>query len=317
MNQFVQLNVNILKNKDLNSDEKITLSLILDRMKSSMQRRSFYDSQKQAYYVVYPVKELMDILNVGKNTVVKILKKLEYLSFIVKKRSFNRATRIFIAPALMETEIVDTSASLDNKPAESQKVNFNQKTNQNLHINTINTGNDVQFTPVVDRVQQWAEATKQKVGLTFTSIQAIQKFCKNNVEKCKQVVRLILNARNSVAKANRLVKQPVAQFESNQNIINGLAQQLNHIFSYAVKLPKSNYAGYVTNALKAYFTSAFGLEPKPITVKPTVKNTKFNDGKKNIKEELPAWAKDGYKFKADTSVDIDKKAKLEAMIADM
>ncbi|WP_353485810.1 replication initiator protein A [Apilactobacillus xinyiensis] len=317
MNQFVQLNVNILKNKDLNSDEKITLSLILDRMKSSMQRRSFYDSQKQAYYVVYPVKELMDILNVGKNTVVKILKKLEYLSLIVKKRSFNRATRIFIAPALMETEIVDTSASLDNKPAESQKVNFNQKINQNLHSNTVNTGNDVQTTPVVDRLQQWAKATKQKVGLTFTSIQAIQKFCKNNVEKCKQVVRLILNARNSVAKANRLVKQPVAQFESNQNIINGLAQQLDHIFSYAVKLPQSNYAGYVTNALKAYFTAAFGLETKPVAVKPTVKATKFNDGKKHIHEELPEWAQDDYEYVPNKKIDLSRKAKLKLMLEEI
>ncbi|WP_220728485.1 hypothetical protein, partial [Apilactobacillus xinyiensis] len=124
----------------------------------------------------------------------------------------------------------------------------------------------------------------------------------------------ILNARNSVAKANRLVKQPVAQFESNKNIINGLAQQLDHIFSYAVKLPQSNYAGYVTNALKAYFTSAFGLETKPVVVKPTVKATKFNDGKKRIHEELPEWAQDGYEFKADESVDMNKKAKLEDIL---
>ncbi|WP_353486093.1 replication initiator protein A [Apilactobacillus xinyiensis] len=313
MEQFIQLDVNVLRNTDLNSDEKIALSLLNDRMKSSVKRRSFYDDKKQAYYVIYPIDELRTAVNVSKGTAVKILKKLEKLGYVSKRKIYSQATRLFLPKFDIETYTISNS-----EPTEVQDLESNHRTNhKNIHDNTVNTDVSVKFEPVVDHAQQWAESTQQKVGLTFSSIQAIQKFCKNNVEKCKQVVRLILNARNSVAKANSLVKQPVAQFESNQNIINGLAQQLEHIFSYAVKLPQSNYAGYVTNALKAYFTSAFGLETKPVAVKPTVKAIKFNDGKKRIHEELPEWAKDDYEFKADTSVDMGKKAKIKAMLSEI
>ncbi|MCL0312904.1 MarR family transcriptional regulator [Apilactobacillus sp. TMW 2.2459] len=262
-------------------------------------------------FVKYLRESLANQINVSKDTITRTVQALEEKGWIVAQRQRNAATVYFLPKYQSDSLVRKTQiASPENANCNQNYTDFNY-----LHSNTVNTGNDVQTTPVVDRVQQWAKATKQKVGLTFTSIQAIQKFCKNNVEKCKQVVRLILNARNSVAKANRLVKQPVAQFESNQNIINGLAQQLDHIFSYAVKLPQSNYAGYVTNALKAYFTAAFGLETKPVVVKPTVKTTKFNDGKKRIHEELPEWAQDGYEFKADESVDMNKKAILESIIS--
>ncbi|MCK8607244.1 replication initiator protein A [Apilactobacillus ozensis] len=319
MNQFVQLDMNVLKNNDLNSDEKITLSLILDRMKSSIKRLSFYDDRREDYYVVYPIQELMDILGVGKNTVIKVLKKLEYLGLIIKQRAFNQATRIFISSAMMAKNIVDEEiqkASVNIKPSKSQKINFNQKINHKKYNNTVNTESAAKNESVVDKIKQWSQATQQKLGLTFSSIQAIQKFCKNNVEKCKNVVRLILNARNAVAKQNQIAKSNLTQFESNLNIKHGLANQLDHIFSYALNLPKSNYAGYVTNALKTYFTQAFGLETNQ-TVKPKMHQVKFNNGQKHIHEELPEWAKDDYVYTPDEHVDEKKKAELKAMLADL
>ncbi|WP_056965759.1 hypothetical protein, partial [Apilactobacillus ozensis] len=166
------------------------------------------------------------------------------------------------------------------------------------------------------KVKQWSQATQQKLGLTFSSIQAIQKFCNNNVEKCKHIVRLILNARNVVAKQNQIAKSEITQFESNLNIKNGLAKQLDHIFSYALNLPKSNYAGYVTNALKTYFTQSFGLETTQV-VKPKMHQVKFNNGQKHIHEELPEWAKDDYVYVPDNNIDLEKKAKLENMLKEI
>ncbi|MCL0319400.1 replication initiator protein A [Apilactobacillus xinyiensis] len=309
MEQFIKLDTSVLKNKKLNSDEKIVLSLLNDRMKSSMQRNDFYDTKKGAFYVIYTIDEIMDVINVAKATAVKILKKLENLGYVTKQKTYSRATKLFLPKFKFEN-----TTSSEIEPTQVQNLESNQKTNQNLHNNTINTDTKNKNVILLDQIKQWSKATKQKVGLTFSSIQAIQKFCKNNVEKCKHVVRLILNARNSVAKDNRLAKQPVAQFESNQNIINGLAQQLEHIFSYAVKLPQNNYAGYITNALKAYFTAAFGLETKPVTVKPSVKFSKFNDSKKRVHETLPEWAKDDYYYVPEKNIDIKKKERLKKLI---
>ncbi|WP_220751640.1 replication initiator protein A [Apilactobacillus xinyiensis] len=313
-NQFIKLYTEF-EEKGLKPNEISVLAHLYDRMNLSVNNSNFYDRKHNGYYVIYTREELSEQINLNASTITRIIKKLANLGWIIVKKGFNAPNRFFLPHF-----VLPKSYRVQNAPTEIAKCNtiqtdFNQT--NNYTDNTVNTTTDAETEPVVDHAKQWAKATQQKVGLTFTALQAIQKFCKHNVEKCKQVVRLILNARNSVAKANRLVKQPVAQFESNQNIINGLAQQLEHIFSYAVKLPQSNYAGYVTNALKAYFTAAFGLETKPVAVKPTVKATKFNDGKKRIHEELPAWARDDYEFKADESVDMGKKAKLEAMLANI
>ncbi|MCL0330631.1 MarR family winged helix-turn-helix transcriptional regulator [Apilactobacillus xinyiensis] len=259
-------------------------------------------------FVKYLRESLAEQINVSKETVTRTVKNLEAKGWIITKRQRNAATIYFLPK--YDFNLSDRKCQFDTL----EMANCNQNyTDLKLHNNTVNTESATKNESVVDKVKQWGKTTQQKLGLTFSSIQAIQKFCKNNVEKCKHIVRLILNARNAVAKQNKIVKSEITQFESNLNIKNGLANQLDHIFSYALNLPKGNYAGYVTNALKTYFTQAFGLKTTQV-VKPKMHQVKFNNGQKHIHEELPEWAKDDYVYVPDKDVDLKKQAELRAML---
>ncbi|MCL0330553.1 winged helix-turn-helix transcriptional regulator [Apilactobacillus xinyiensis] len=313
-NQFVKLYTELL-DRGLNANEAVAYSLIHDRMQSSVQRADFLDKKEQAYYVIYTHDELAEKLHISVRTASKIIGKLVKMELIRIKRQFNKASKIFIDG--FEVAKNDTHAEISTPFMQNLHVNHTDLKQTNYTDNTVNTVSDVKTAPVVSEIDNWVKTTHEVVKLTVPTLNSIREFCNNNVEKCKYVVRLVLNARNSIARKHGLVKSELSQFESNKNLQNGLFEQLSHIFSYVKKNGFKQYAGYVTNALKDYFKDAMGLSKGVKVIKPDMQQVKFDDDKKHIKEELPDWAKEDYVYTPDEHVDEKQKAEVQAMLAEI
>ncbi|MCL0330673.1 MarR family transcriptional regulator [Apilactobacillus xinyiensis] len=313
-NQFIKLYTEF-EEKGLKPNEISVLAHLYDRMNLSVNNGNFYDRKHNGYYVIYTREELAEQINLNASTITRIIKKLASLGWIIVKKGFNAPNRFFLPHF-----VLPKSHKVQNTPTEIAKCNTIQtelKHTNNYTNNTVNTVSAVKTAPRVSEIDNWIKTTHAVVKLTLPTLNSIREFCNGNIEKCKYVVRLVLNARNSIARKYGLVKSELSQFESNKNLQNGLFEQLEHIFSYVKKHGFKQYAGYVTNALKDYFRDAMGLSKGVKLVKPAMQSVKFDDGKKHIKEELPEWAKDDYVYVPDKHVDEQKKARLKAMIAEL
>ena len=298
---------------------------LYDRMSLSI-KNDFKDENGE-YFVIYTVKTLAEKINVDSSTISRVFSSLEKSGWIEIKRSrkadvpnfiklpkydFNELEEAVVEDNSSESRETNVSSMLQNAMSGVAKCNASYTNNiyTDKHINTVNTEkpeNDFKIDQQ-RKLQMWENATLN-IGLRKSAVDRIKLFSKNNVIVCKAVVRIILNARNSVAKANGLENSKESQFESNLNLQYGLTSKLDHIFRYIEKNGYKDYAGYLTNALKPYFEKAFGVEPEIETVKPNMKRNL------KVKETLPDWAKDDYKPKNYGKVNKYKKAELEARIA--
>ncbi len=81
--------------KSISTDSKVLYGMMLDRTRMSAKNK-WTDSQSRVY-IFYPVKEIMEDLGVCNTTVTKMLKELETIGLIErKKQGLNRADMIFV-----------------------------------------------------------------------------------------------------------------------------------------------------------------------------------------------------------------------------
>lgn len=327
--------------KGLKPNQVSVLAHLYDRMSLSI-KNNFVDENGE-FFVIYTNQALADKINLDTSTISRIFGKLEELGWIkierqkkpdmpnlikLPKYEFVEREEVIESALFDDEKIVTEEKALDNsfspvlqnampglaKCNTSYTNTIYTKTN-----NTVNTekANHVQndfdkSQAIAKELTMWRNATL-RIGLSNSTVDRIQDFSKGNVIICRAVVRLILNARNSVAKANNIKNTPVTQFESNLNLQDGLGTKLDHIFAYIEKHNYKDYSGYLTKALKEYFTMAFGLQEDIKAVKPSMTRSKT----RVLKETLPEWAKDDYKRKEQPKADPKKVAEMKQKIAQM
>ncbi|MGX5378207.1 hypothetical protein ACWCL1_08190 [Ligilactobacillus sp. LYQ135] len=84
--------------KNLSAVEKLVLVEIYDRMKSARKSKDFFDSERGDYYVVYPINELSEVVEVSPSTIKNALKTLTLNGWLIIKRAVCQNNKIFISP---------------------------------------------------------------------------------------------------------------------------------------------------------------------------------------------------------------------------
>ncbi|KRM67575.1 hypothetical protein FD06_GL000726 [Apilactobacillus ozensis DSM 23829 = JCM 17196] len=252
MTQFIQVETPILHNQALNSDEKLALSLIMDRMKSSVKRSEFFDRKRQAHYVIYSVDELAQTLNIGKNTAVKILKHLATLGLIIKQRVFSHATRIF----LPDTKPSKNTQSLHSTITKSQKVTSNQNTfNQNKSTDDTNDTNNNVEKLNHDALDTLAAGLVQQGGLPKRLVEILQVYAFGSRDKLYEYASLIFKAKHAVSKrASRFIENAYSpfRFEINHLLTEKLTASMQSIIVNANR-KAHNPNGYIMRACMQLF----------------------------------------------------------------
>ena len=124
--------------KKLSLEAKVAYSILRDRLELSLQN-DWVDSEENIYFI-YTNENLMEILNLGKNKVVKIKKELESVNLLRQKRlGLNKPNMLYlIKPEVTEDDIYKiqneekTNKSTDDK--EVYKTNFQKFVRQTLMI---------------------------------------------------------------------------------------------------------------------------------------------------------------------------------------
>lgn len=106
--------------KNLSSDAKILYGLMLDRMSLSI-KNQWFDEQNRAY-IYFSIKDIMDLLNCGKNKAVKSLQELDQengIGLIEKKRQgFGKTNIIYVKSFVIPDKKIAVQEDL---PGTSQK----------------------------------------------------------------------------------------------------------------------------------------------------------------------------------------------------
>lgn len=141
--------------KKLSLEAKVAYSILRDRLELSLQN-DWVDSEENIYFI-YTNENLMEILNLGKNKVVKIKKELESVNLLRQKRlGLNKPNMLYlIKPEVTEDDIYKiqneekTNKSTDDKEVcetNSNDTEFND-TNDMNDIHNIKSKSNTVFHP--------------------------------------------------------------------------------------------------------------------------------------------------------------------------
>lgn len=86
-NNFITLPLSLVitkKYKKLSSDSKLFYGLLIRRQYLSLKNNWF--DEKNRVYLIFSIEEIIEVIGVGKNTAIKMLKELEDFGLIEKKR---------------------------------------------------------------------------------------------------------------------------------------------------------------------------------------------------------------------------------------
>jgi hypothetical protein len=96
MKDHFMMDVDIIRNKYLSVNDKFIYSVLCDRMMSLVQSKQVDDKKDDSYYIIYTVDEMAKVVHLSCNDVRKSYEHLALLGFLVKKRVFNSATKLFL-----------------------------------------------------------------------------------------------------------------------------------------------------------------------------------------------------------------------------
>lgn len=258
MEQFIQLDMSVITDDKLSLKEAVMYSLICDRMKSSRRRANFYDLDKNDYYVIYPIAEMAKILKISKPTAVKCLKNLERLGYIIKKKVFNKATRIF-TPAFGQ-EIQDSEQEQNGQQDDQSKKTLTTKVKK--FKSNHNDFNHTNFTNnTEDTIKSVSEIEYQQLKSSIIEVGGFSKHCASiifalsygNIDDVREVVGTIYKAKSTVINANKDYgdAKNILLLESDYNSNLGY-----YLTSILVKANRAkNKLGYIYTAFKNHFES--------------------------------------------------------------
>ena len=138
--------------KKLSLEAKVAYSILRDRLELSLQN-DWVDNEENIYFI-YTNENLMEILNLGKNKVVKIKKELESVNLLRQKRlGLNKPNMLYlIKPEVTEDDIYKiqteekTNKSTDDKEVyktNSNDTEFNDTEFNDTEFNDTNDMNDI------------------------------------------------------------------------------------------------------------------------------------------------------------------------------
>lgn len=251
--QFAKLDYEILSNEELELKDKVIYSVLCDRMQSSVKRDYFYDEEIKAYYVIYTIEELSKVVKLAKGTVVDACKHLVELGYIVKKRQFSSATKIFL-PKFNSEEYVkentddNTIPKIETSEVQDSKSNHNTKhTNKHKTHKTHKTPNNDYFDVI-------AKSLIEKGGLSEHAVNMLKVYSFNNAKTLYNYASMIYKAKKRVVNEHKQVKGIIssATLENNTELNSKLPKAIKQIIVTANHKAK-NKNGYIYSALHNFF----------------------------------------------------------------
>lgn len=92
---FLKVPKALLKKQEISLEAKIVYSLMMERMVGSINNNLI--DEKGDVYIIYTIQEIMKELSFGKNKSVEIIKELEKLKLLEKKRmGLSQPNRIYL-----------------------------------------------------------------------------------------------------------------------------------------------------------------------------------------------------------------------------
>ena len=268
MKQFIKVNEDYFEDENLKGCEILLMSMLEDRMESSIQRPEFFDKKMGDHFVIYTREELSKKLGLNLGTITNMFKKLVNKGYLVIKHQFNKASKLFLPKFNHETSNDNVSSKFELPKSEIFISNHRTKLNKQITDNTndtcsrTNSSKDSNLTqkPDQNKVIQQAEldvianSLVTKVHLPKQAVNIMKTFSFGNPKKLYAYAGLLFKSKSAVSKQAKNVQnaQEALSFELNTDYQETLDTDLKRIIVSANK-KTSQPEGYMMTSLMDMF----------------------------------------------------------------
>lgn len=268
MKQFIKVNEDYFGDENLKGCEILLMSMLEDRMESSIQRPEFFDKKMGDHFVIYTREELSKKLGLNLGTITNMFKKLVNKGYLVIKHQFNGASKLFLPKFNHETNNDNVSSNFELPKSENFISNHRTKLNKQTTDNTndtcsrTNSPKDSNITqkPDQNKVIKQAEldvianSLVTKVHLPKQAVNIMKTFSFGDPKKLYAYAGLLFKAKSAVSKQakNILNAQEALSFELNTDYQETLDTDLKRIIVSANK-KTSQPDGYMMTSLMDMF----------------------------------------------------------------
>ena len=268
MKQFIKVNEDYFEDENLKGCEILLMSMLEDRMESSIQRPEFFDKKMGDHFVIYTREELSKKLGLNLGTITNMFKKLVNKGYLVIKHQFNKASKLFLPKFNHETSNDNVSSKFELPKSEIFISNHRTKLNKQITDNTndtcsrTNSSKDSNLTqkPDQNKVIQQAEldvianSLVTKVHLPKQAVNIMKTFSFGNPKKLYAYAGLLFKSKSAVSKQAKNVQnaQEALSFELNTDYQETLDTDLKRIIVSANK-KTSQPDGYMMTSLMDMF----------------------------------------------------------------
>lgn len=264
MKQFIKVNEDYFEDENLKGCEILLMSMLEDRMESSIQRPEFFDKKMGDHFVIYTREELSKKLGLNLGTITNMFKKLVNKGYLVIKHQFNGASKLFLPKFNHETSNDNVSSKFELPKSENFISNHRTKLNKQITDNTndtcsrTNSPKDSNLTqkPDQNKVIKQAEldvianSLVTKVHLPKQAVNIMKTFSFGDPKKLYAYAGLLFKAKSAVSKQAKSIQnaQEALSFELNTDYQETLDTDLKRIIVSANK-KTSQPDGYLMTSL--------------------------------------------------------------------
>lgn len=262
MEQFIKIDVNIIKEKKLTPTEIIVYSVLCDRMRSSRKRQSFFDHERNDFYAIFTLDEMSEYLNIAKGTAFSAYKKLEKTGYLIKKQTFT-ANRLFLPLFNNDEENTNENknesdiAKFETSKEQNLKPNQRDINQKNINIqNKFNTSFEVSSQTTSDKdirpIDKLANALVWNSGINRQVVEVMKDFAFGNSATLHKYAQMLFLAKKYAFKKHPGVSDDMRKFETNPKLNAGLKQSIKEIMRGAIHCPE-NVEGYLFTSFRNVF----------------------------------------------------------------
>ena len=268
MKQFIKVNEDYFEDENLKGCEILLMSMLEDRMESSIQRPEFFDKKMGDHFLIYTREELSKKLGLNLGTITNMFKKLVNKGYLVIKHQFNKASKLFLPKFNHETNNDNVSSNFELTKSENFISNHRTKLNKQTTDNTndtcsqTNSPKDSNLTqkPDQNKVIKQAEldvianSLVTKVHLPKQAVNIMKTFSFGDPKKLYAYAGLLFKAKSAVSKQAKSIQnaQEALSFELNTDYQETLDTDLKRIIVSANK-KTSQPDGYMMASLMDMF----------------------------------------------------------------
>ena len=266
--QFIKVNEDYFGDENLKGCEILLMSMLEDRMESSIQRPEFFDKKMGDHFVIYTREELSKKLGLNLGTITNMFKKLVNKGYLVVKHQFNGASKLFLPKFNHETNNDNVSSKIELPKSENFISNHRTKLNKQITDNTDNTCSETNSLkdsnltqkPDQNKVIKQAEldvianSLVTKVHLPKQAVNIMKTFSFGDPKKLYAYAGLLFKAKSAVSKQAKSIQnaQEALSFELNTDYQETLDTDLKRIIVLANK-KTSQPDGYMMASLMDMF----------------------------------------------------------------